>query len=312
MEILSAVFVCGAAACAGCRGRVPVSGCCGRRPGADPGKATLALVQRVQEVESVVGRIDRRLLHTDIVVLFFAAVLGQALNAVAGGGSFVTFPSLLFAGVAPIEANATSTIALWPGTLASAWGYRHDFAADRRIVVVLSVVSIIGGLVGALLLLRTPEQQFRDLIPYLLAFATLLFAASDKIGARIGADDAGGRSNGLVVVGAIQFVVAIYGGYFGGGIGIMMLAAFALMDVGNIHSMNGLKALLAAVINGAAVVAFIVAKLVVWQYAAPMIVASILSGYLSAKIARRVEPKRVRWIVIVVGVVLTAYFFVRR
>jgi uncharacterized protein len=251
--------------------------------------------------------------HTDVILLFFAAVLGQALNAVAGGGSFITFPTLLLAGVQPIEANATSTIALWPGALASAWGYRHDFAADRRIVVVLSVVSILGGLVGAVLLLRTPEQQFRALIPYLLAFATLLFAASERIAAMVGAqrDGSDGHGRALVVVGLIQFAVAVYGGYFGGGIGIMMLAAFALMDVGNIHSMNGLKALLGAVINGAAVVTFILAKLVVWKYAWVMVVASILSGYFSAKLARRIDPKQVRWIVIAVGVFLTVYFFVR-
>ena len=214
---------------------------------------------------------------------------------------------LLAAGVAPIEANATSTIALWPGALASAWGYRHDFSADRRTVIVLSCVSIAGGLVGALLLLATPEQQFRRLIPFLLGFATLLFALSNRVGGTIGS-----RSNhsarALTLVGLIQFVVAVYGGYFGGGISIMMLAAFSLIDVGNIHSMNGLKAVLGAVINSAAVVTFISAHLVVWPYALPMIVGSILSGYASAKIARKIEPTRVRIAVVIVGVALTAYF----
>ena len=245
--------------------------------------------------------------HVDVVLLFLAAVVAQALNAVAGGGSFVTFPMLLFAGVAPIEANATSTVALWPGALASAWGYRRDFAADRRTVVVLACVSIAGGLAGALLLLATPEQQFKRLIPYLLAFATVLFAASGRIGAIAGARAS--RHGALAVVGIVQFFVAVYGGYFGGGIGIMMLAAFSLMDVGDIHSMNGLKAVLGAVINGAAVVTFIAAHLVVWQYALPMVVASILSGYGSAKIARRIEPRKVRVAVVVIGAALTAYFF---
>jgi len=248
--------------------------------------------------------------HADVVLLFFAAVVGQALNAVAGGGSFITFPMLLVAGVAPIEANATSTIALWPGALASAWGYRHDFSADRRTVIVLSCVSIAGGLIGALLLLATPEQQFRRLIPYLIGFATLLFFLSDRIALRIASRSARHQAFFFVLVGVIQFVVAIYGGYFGGGIGIMMLAAFSLMDVGNIHSMNGLKASLGAVINGAAVVTFIVAHLVVWPYAVPMIVASILSGYASAKIARKIDPKRVRMIVVLVGIALTAYFII--
>ena len=248
--------------------------------------------------------------HADVVLLFFAAVVGQGLNAVAGGGSFITFPMLLVAGVAPIEANATSTIALWPGALASAWGYRRDFSADRRTVIVLACVSIAGGLAGALLLLATPEHQFRRLIPYLLGFATLLFALSDRIGTVIGSRS--DRATGaLGLVGLIQFVVAVYGGYFGGGIGIMMLAAFSLMDVGNIHSMNGLKAVLGAVINGAAVVTFILAHLVVWQFAAPMIVASILSGYASAKIARRIDPKRVRIAVVIIGIALTAYFIIQ-
>jgi len=245
--------------------------------------------------------------HADVVLLFLAAVVGQALNTVAGGGSFITFPMLLAAGVAPIEANATSTIALWPGALASAWGYRRDFSVDRRTVIALACVSVAGGLVGALLLLATPEQQFRRLIPYLLGFATLLFALSDRIGIGMGprSDRAGGA---LAFVGLVQFAVAVYGGYFGGGISIMMLAAFAFIDVGNIHSMNGLKAALGAVINSAAVVTFVVAHLVVWQYAVPMIVASILSGYASAKIARKIDPKRVRIAVIIVGIALTSYF----
>ena len=249
----------------------------------------------------------------ETLILFFAAVVAQALNAVAGGGSFLTFPALLLAGVGPIEANATSTIALWPGALSSAWGYRHDFAADRRTVIALAIVSIAGGLAGALLLLFTPEQRFKALIPYLLLFATLLFAASDRVSARIGPRGRGaGADKALAIVGVIQFAVAVYGGYFGGGIGIMMLAGFALMDVGNIHSMNGLKAVLGAVINGAAVATFIIAHLVVWQYAWAMIVGSIVSGYASAKIARRADPRVVRWIVIAVGTSLAVYFFLHR
>jgi uncharacterized membrane protein YfcA len=251
--------------------------------------------------------------HSDTIALFVAALIGQALNAVAGGGSFVTFPSLLLAGVSPIEANATSTIALWPGALSSAWGYRRDLAADRNTLITLGAVSIVGGLAGALLLLATPERRFAAMIPYLLGFATVLFAGSDSIGETIRRRFAGGStSRRLAFVAVIQLAVAIYGGYFGGGIGIMMLAAFALMDLGNIHAMNGLKAILGAVINGAAVVTFAVGGLVVWKFALPMVVASIISGYVSAKIARRVEPKKIRWLVIVVGAAMTVYFFIRR
>jgi uncharacterized protein len=249
--------------------------------------------------------------HAADVLLFLAAVLGQSLNAVAGGGSFVTFPSLLIAGVGPIEANATSTIALWPGALASAWGYRQDITADRRVVGILCAVSIAGGLCGALLLLRTPEQQFKALIPYLLAFATLLFAASGPITGRLRAAMVEEPDNRhLAIVGLVQFFVAVYGGYFGGGIGIMMLAAFAFMDLGNINSMNGLKAVFGAVINGAALVTFVIARLIVWKFAIIMIVASVLSGYFSARVARRIRPDIIRWVVIAVGAAMTVYFFV--
>ena len=247
--------------------------------------------------------------HADQLIVFLAAAVAQGLNTVAGGGSFITFPALLFAGVAPIEANATSTVALWPGALSSAWAYRRDFAATRRVVVVLSAVSIVGGFAGAMLLLLTPEARFKALIPWLLGFATVLFAASDGISSRLKPD---GRGGSLALVACIQFVVAIYGGYFGGGIGIMMLAAFSLMDVGTIHGMNGLKALLGAVINGAAVVTFIVARLVDWRFAVPMIVAAILAGYAGAKIARRIDPAIVRRLVVVVGVVMTIVFAIQR
>ena len=243
--------------------------------------------------------------HADQAIVFVAAALAQGLNTVAGGGSFITFPALIFAGVAPIEANATSTIALWPGALSSAWAYRHDFAASRRVVIVLSAVSVIGGLIGAVLLLATPEARFKALIPWLLGFATALFAASDGISTRLKPD---GRGGALAAVACIQFAVAIYGGYFGGGIGIMMLAAFSLMDVGTIHGMNGLKALLGAVINGAAVVTFVAAHLIDWPLAIPMIVAAILAGYVGAKIARRIDPKIVRRLVIAVGLVMTVVF----
>jgi uncharacterized membrane protein YfcA len=250
----------------------------------------------------------------DQFALFISAFLGQALNTVAGGGSFVTFPALLFAGVAPIEANATSTIALWPGALSSAWGYRSDFAASRRVLATLAAVSVIGGLLGALALLHTPEQRFKALIPFLLGFATALFAASEFLAAKLKAVRDRGTKHGLTlaVVAGVQFLVAVYGGYFGGGIGIMMLAAFAFMDVGDIHGMNGLKALLGAVINGAAVVTFIIARLVDWRLAVPMIVASILSGYFGARMARRIDPVIVRRLVIVVGAVMTAAFALQR
>ncbi|HXW77048.1 MAG TPA: sulfite exporter TauE/SafE family protein [Candidatus Eremiobacteraceae bacterium] len=248
------------------------------------------------------------MLHADDLALFVASTIGQALNAVAGGGSFVTFPALLLAGVSPIEANATSTVALWPGALASAYGYRRDLAADRRVIVLLAVTSVIGGLFGALLLLRTPEARFAALVPYLLAFATLLFLAGTLF-EPAAPPDANRSPSRLFAVGAIQFTVAVYGGYFGGGIGIMMLAAFALMQLGNINAMNGLKSIMGAAVNGAAVVTFALTRLVVWRHALIMVLGSVLGGYLTARFARRLPPQVIRWLVIAVGALLTVYFF---
>lgn len=252
------------------------------------------------------------------LILFIAAIVGGALNSVAGGGSFITFPSLIFTGVLPIQANATSTVALWPGSLASVGAYRKELAAqDRVLVVVLASTSLVGGVLGAVLLLRTPQSTFQQLIPYLLLLATLLFAFSGPITARL-------RKRGLVVqktsisrlklvsISFFQLIVAIYGGYFGGGIGILMLASLGLMGMENIHEMNALKTILQSSINGVAVITFIIAGAVVWLPAVVMIVGAIAGGFAGAYYARQLDPRLVRGFVILVGISLTIYFFVRR
>lgn len=243
-----------------------------------------------------------------LALLVLAALLGGALNAVAGGGSFFTFPALLVAGVPAVPANATSAVALWPASVASAAAFREDLKHGRRELWALGAVSLLGGLVGALLLLLTPERAFEGLVPWLLLVATLVFAAGPWATARLRARDLRLPLVGMAVV---QFVVATYGGYFGGGMGIMMLAAFAAMGMEDIHAMNGLKAILGVLINGVAIAAFIAAGIVAWPYALLMLAAGVVGGYAGARLSRRVPKNAVRGFVVVVGALLTAYFFAR-
>ncbi|HZO73368.1 MAG TPA: sulfite exporter TauE/SafE family protein [Ktedonobacteraceae bacterium] len=251
-----------------------------------------------------------------ILVLFVASILGGILNAVAGGGSFFTFPSLIVTGISAIQANATSTVALWPGTVASVGAYRRELTKQKRGLLFLLVgISLVGGVLGAILLLKTSQAVFVLLIPYLLLLATLLFAFSGPITARLRArstDKIHLSRRSFIGLTVAQFIISIYGGYFGGGIGILMLATLAMMGLDNIHEMNALKTLLASCINGIAVVTFIIAGAIVWPQAILMIVGAILGGYGGAYYARKIDPRWVRLFVIVVGIVLTIYFFLRR
>ncbi len=249
-------------------------------------------------------------------LLFMAAILGGTLNSVAGGGSFIAFPALIFTGVPPINANATNTVALWPGSVASVSAYRKELAAQNRtLLFVLSSTSLVGGVLGAILLLRTPQTTFERLIPYLLLLATLLFTFSGPITAWL-------RRNtvpkdklswfALSGIALLQLVVAVYGGYFGGGIGILMLATLGLMGMENIHEMNAMKTILQSCINGVAVITFIIAGAVVWPQAILMVIGAIVGGFGGAYYARRIEQRWVRIFVICVGVGMTIYFFLRR
>lgn len=251
------------------------------------------------------------------LLLFFAAVLGGTLNAVAGGGSFFTFPALIFTNVNSVIANATSTVALWPGSVASMGAYRHELAKQRGgFMIALVITSLVGGILGAILLLKTPSKTFNVLIPYLLLAATLLFAISPYIttALRKRAEDKPAQEGTpwrtLALIAFAQLVISVYGGYFGGGIGIMMLATLAFMGMDNIHEMNGVKTLLTTCINGVAVITFIIAGAVLWLQAIVMIVGAIIGGYGAAYYARKIDQKWVRLFVVIVGIVLTIYFFV--
>jgi hypothetical protein len=246
------------------------------------------------------------------IFLFAAGALGGALNAVAGGGSFVAFPALLFTGVAPISANATNTIALWVGVTASGGAYRKHLNLSRRVLVPLIVTSIVGGLAGALLLIKTPAQTFLRVLPWLLLGATLLFAFGKYLTGRIAAGISH-ESSDAAVAGACVFelFVAIYGGYFGGGMGIMNLAMLAAIGMTDIHAMNALKVLLGGFINGVATFTFIISGAIVWPQAVVMTLGALLGGYSAAHYAQKFPQSWIRALVIVVGSAMTVYFFVR-
>jgi uncharacterized membrane protein YfcA len=246
------------------------------------------------------------------IFLFFAGALGGAMNAVAGGGSFVAFPALLFTGVGPIPANATNTLSLWVGTTASGGAYRNRLNLPRRILIPLIIMSFVGGLAGAILLIRTPAHTFLRIIPWLILGATLLFTFGKHLTGRISAEISHEASNGAVAGASIfELLVAVYGGYFGGGIGIMNLAMLAAMGMSDIHEMNALKVVLVSVINGVAALTFIAAGSIVWPQALVMIVGAAAGGYSAAHYAQKLPQKLVRTMVIALGFGMTMYFFVK-
>jgi uncharacterized membrane protein YfcA len=231
-----------------------------------------------------------------------AALVAGAINSVAGGGSLVSFPTLIWLGVPSIQANATNTVALVPGAAASVLGYRRELrGADRRILA-LALPSLVGGIVGAVLLSLTPTEVFDRLVPMLILVATLLFMAQEPIQRRFNLTQShDARSHWLSWTMFFQLLVGIYGGYFGAGIGILMLAAFSLMGHTDIHQMNGLKNILAVIINGIAAAYFIQVGLVIWSDALVMAVGAIVGGIGGTGIARRLGRTAVRRIVVVIG-----------
>jgi uncharacterized membrane protein YfcA len=247
--------------------------------------------------------------------LLIAAGIAGALNALAGGGSFVSFPALLFMRVPAVTANATNTVALWPGLAASALAYLKRLNAPARVLVPLLVTSVGGGWAGALLLLRTPQHTFLRLVPWLLMGGTLLFAFGNSIRSLAGktavVDDLHATSWQVILLSSIaELLVSIYGGYFGAGIGFLSLAMLAMLGMRDIHAMGAIRTLLAVAINAAAVVAFIVAGAVLWPQCAVMVAGSLAGGWFGAHYAQKADPAKVRAIVIGVGLSMSAYFFV--
>jgi uncharacterized membrane protein YfcA len=251
------------------------------------------------------------------IFLFFAAIIAGTLNALAGGGSFISFPALLFLRIPAVEANATNTVALWPGLAASAVAYMKRLNVPLRVLLPLLLSSVAGGWAGALLLLKTPQHTFLRLVPWLLLGGTLLFAFGNSIRAIFGKtavpdfdDDLRNTSWQAIMLGSIaELLVAVYGGYFGAGIGFMTLGMLAMLGMRDIHAMGAIRTLLAAAINAAAVVTFIAAHAVLWPQCIVMIAGSLTGGWFGAHYAQKADPRKVRSVVIGVGIAMTAYFF---
>jgi uncharacterized membrane protein YfcA len=237
--------------------------------------------------------------------LCLSALAAGAVNSIAGGGTLLTFPALT-AVVSYEAANATSTVALVPGSLAAAWGYRREFAGLRRWVLLLAGPSFIGGAIGTLLVIWFPDA-FAALVPWLILAAALLFLLQPALGRLRSAGKPPAGTRAAIVV--FQFLVAVYGGYFGAGIGILMISSLSLMGTGTIHHMNALKTLLAACINGVSVVVWVLNHKVEWRFVPVMAGAAVVGGYFGARVARRLPKGVVRWVVIAIGFTLAAYYF---
>ena len=270
-----------------------------------------------------------------MAALIGASAMAGAVNSVAGGGTLLTFPVLLWTGQSALIANATSAVALWPGQMSSLWGYRREIGRERAAVLVLGAASLVGGLTGAILLLKTNPAVFAKIVPFLLLAATLLFIVQEPVSRWLrgrgansdSAEPADAESVGspvparkeravaavsLPVAAAMQVAIAIYGGYFGAGAGILMLTALGLMGYTNIHQMNGLKNLNAAILNGIAALIFIAKGIVDWRIALLMACGSIVGGLAGAGTARRIGQKNVRRIIIGIGFALTIYLLARQ
>jgi uncharacterized membrane protein YfcA len=251
---------------------------------------------------------------SQVALLLGSSVAAGLINAVAGGGNFFTFPALIFSGLPSIGANATSTMALWPGTMASVSAYREDIRRERRLLPRLLVMSAIGGLIGAVILVRTPQATFDRLLPWLLLTATVLFASGNTLTQWLRRRRPEREDSARITLAAcaVQLLIAVYAGYFGGGASMLMLAMLSLSGMTDIHAMNGIKTLLSGTQNLVALAVFISRGLVSWPPALLMMVGAIAGGYGGAYFARQADPRAVRRLVIGVGAVMTGYFFLRR
>lgn len=250
---------------------------------------------------------------TGTLVAFAAAFAAGAINSVAGGGTLLTFPTLVWLGLPSIVANATSTVSIWPGSFGAMWGFRRELRQADAPILAFVVPSLAGGLLGAMLLRRTPTPVFDHLVPFLILFATLLFMAQDPLQRLIGhSPDRHRDPRWLIGAMVFQFAIGLYGGYFGAGIGILMLAGLGILGMRDIHQMNGVKNLLALSINGIAACYFMSTGMVRWTEVAVMAVGAIAGGIGGAGLARRVGKKAVRATVIAIGFGMAISLALRR
>jgi uncharacterized protein len=245
-----------------------------------------------------------------VIIAAAAAFLAGGINSVAGGGTLISFPALVWLGLPSIIANATSTIAIWPGSLGSIWGFRSEFGQVAPRLKWLSISSLIGGGLGAILLRSTPAALFEQLVPFLILFATVLFMAESPIRKKL-RERGGSNSIGMVAALIATLFVAIYGGYFGAGMSIMMLSCLNFVGMTDILQRNALTSLFSLCVNGVAAILFISLGMVNWHYVFPMAIAAAAGGYGAAGMARRVGRVVVRRFVIIVGLAVSLILFVR-
>lgn len=247
----------------------------------------------------------------DLALLAGAGFVAGGINAVAGGGSLISFPALLAAGYPSITANVTNTVAVWPGTIGGSLAYRAELRGQRERFIVLGITSVVGALIGSALLLASPARVFDQIVPFLILFACALLAAQDRLAAwaarHRGAGARSERAAGLIVA---QLLAAIYGAYFTAGLGILILAILGIFLHDNLQRLNALKGLLSVIINGVSALYFALFGPVVWPVAALMAVASWTGGYLGVRVARRLSPSRLRAVVLVYGVGVALWLLV--
>jgi uncharacterized membrane protein YfcA len=248
-----------------------------------------------------------------LIGLFVAGVTAGAINSVAGGGTLVSFPSLVAFGEPEIVSNATNTTAMWPGSLSSAVGYKQDTRIEHGLLALLVIPSLIGGLLGAEILVVTPEQTFRSVVPILVLFATLLFASRDIFTRRFGKTNIEEHVSraGYLWGFFFQLFVATYGGYFGAGIGILMLGSLSIMGLRDVNRMNAIKTALATLINGTAFIFFALKGLVVWPLAILMGGGAIIGGYGGARFAKRVDQRALKICIVAIGLIVSAWLFIK-
>ena len=249
-----------------------------------------------------------------LIGLFFAGMIAGAVNSVAGGGTLIAFPSLVAYGESGIISNATNTAAIWTGSLSSAIGYRRDTFVDRNLFCILLIPSLVGGLLGAFVLVITPEETFTLVVPFLVLFATLLFASRNLFSRKLSytlSQQENSSPKGRIGGALFQFFVATYGGYFGAGIGILMMASLSAMGLRDIHKINALKTPLAAVVNVTAFIFFALKGLVVWPLAFIMAIGNIIGGYGGARMAKRVNQRLLAFGVVTIGLLVSAWLLTR-
>lgn len=242
-------------------------------------------------------------------VFFGVSFVAAAINSVAGGGTFLTFPVFILNGLSAAQANIMSTIALWPGVLASMYGYRGELPGDKKRLTLLLFIGAVGGAAGAWIFLITPEITFARLVPWLLLTATLIFTFGKYFVAALHRASLPAWAREAVAI-LLQIIIALYGGYFGAGIGILTLAMLQLLGFSHIHQMNALKTVLTGVINLGTVLIFILSGKVLWDIGAVMILGAVLGGYVGARTALTISPQKIRTLVSMIGFAMTGYFFV--